>query len=530
MDIPSETLLKHQNYMIENNKLGIIQYYSLQGSFFMNEYLRGLTPYKYKNDILEKNILSMWELINKAPEFKKSYILYRFINKDNHLANIKIGQNYITPSFLSTTRDPFYRPEEFKFGFILLKIKIPKNEQGVALCIESISNFPKEQEIILSPLSILKLEKKNENVPYFHTDEIYRSKINTLYEFTYIGKKPIKLIERPVLKDRGLVDFLKSKKENTITMEERISYFVNNYALPVYNFKTKIGDNEYSIITEWYDSIDVYKKFYGARTDNGFSMYTIIDNYIGFTIELGEDTDGTFMYVNYYFKHSSVNKTNPIDDNDFLYFISTIGYYFEIKTVYLYSSYSSCGFKSDIDKIDEKVRELYKESGTGVISKIESLLGEREVFGGRYRFLTGINLSPPISYKDFLKRKRELAKGIVVHLWVDEPSPKKIQGYLGDKLASSGYPLTKGKVWKKSATHLLTGKLRTNQEHLKVEGFEKYAFTLTIDSQNRKREKSGSLNILVTETGRNFEQAYEKALVLIKEKIDDQLYKINFRK
>jgi len=187
-------------------------------------------------------------------------------------------------------------------------------------------------------------------------------------------------------------------------------------------------------------------------------------------------------------------------------------------------------FKSDIDKIDEKVRELYKESGTGVISKIESLLGEREVFGGRYRFLTGINLSPPISYKDFLKRKRELAKGIVVHLWVDEPSPKKIQGYLGDKLASSGYPLTKGKVWKKSATHLLTGKLRTNQEHLKVEGFEKYAFTLTIDSQNRKREKSGSLNILVTETGRNFEQAYEKALVLIKEKIDDQLYKINFRK
>lgn len=187
-------------------------------------------------------------------------------------------------------------------------------------------------------------------------------------------------------------------------------------------------------------------------------------------------------------------------------------------------------FKSDIDKIDEKVRELFKEDGTGVISKIESLLSEREVFTGRYRFLTGMSLSPPISYKEFLKRKRELVKGIVVHLWVDEPSPKKIQGYLGDKLASSGYPITKGKVWKKSATHLLTGKLRTNKEHLNVEGFEKYAFTLTIDSQNRKREKSGSLNILVTETGRNFEQAYEKALVLIKTEIDEQLYKINFRK
>jgi len=65
------------------------------------------------------------------------------------------------------------------------------------------------------------------------------------------------------------------------------------------------------------------------------------------------------MYVNYYFKHSSVNKTNPIDDNDFLYFISTIGYYFEIKTVYLYSSYSSCGFKSDIDKLKDSKKAKY---------------------------------------------------------------------------------------------------------------------------------------------------------------------------
>ena len=359
LDIPSDTLLKHQNYMIENNKLGIIQYYSLQGSFFMNEYLREMAPYKYKNDILEENIQSMWKLINEAPEFKNSYILYRFINTDNHLQNMKIGQNYITPSFLSTTRDPFYRPEEFKFGFILIKVKIPKNTKGVALCIESISHFPEEQEIILSPLSILKLEKKNENVPYFHTDEIYRSKINTLYEFTYIGKKPIKLVDRPILKDRSLVDFLTARKDSTITMEERISYFVNNYALPVYNFKTKIGENEYTIITEWYDSTDVYKKFYGARTDNGFSMYTIIDNYVGFTIELGEDTDGTFMYVNYYFKHSSINKTNPIKDIDFLYFISTVGYYFEIKTVYLYANYSSCGFKSDIMKLKEGKKSKY---------------------------------------------------------------------------------------------------------------------------------------------------------------------------
>src|SRR5439155_2826613 len=106
-------------HIIVNNKIGIVQYYSLQGSYFMNKYLRN--PNDYKNELLEKAIFSMWELIDTAPSFDKSYILYRFINDDIYLKYLKIGDTFIDPSFISTTRDPFYKSETYKFGFILIK-------------------------------------------------------------------------------------------------------------------------------------------------------------------------------------------------------------------------------------------------------------------------------------------------------------------------------------------------------------------------------------------------------------------------
>lgn len=188
------------------------------------------------------------------------------------------------------------------------------------------------------------------------------------------------------------------------------------------------------------------------------------------------------------------------------------------------------GYKSSLDKIDGELKSLIKDSKTGAISKMDKLLKEREVLAARYRFLTGFQVAAPISYEAFLKRKREVTKGIIVHLFVDEPKPKKVQSFLGDKLTAAGYPITKGKLWKKESTHLLTGKLRTQKEFLSVEGFEKHRFTLTLDAQNRRRVKTGSMSIEAIETGRSFEQAYAKAIDKLRAGIEDQLFKISFEK
>lgn len=348
-DISAKTIMKHQKHIIDNNKIGIIQYYSLQGSYFMNEYMRGFAPYDYKNELLEREIRSMWELINTAPEFDKSYTLYRFIHDDSYLKHLKIGEEFVDPSFISTTRDPFYRADTYKFGFILIKIKIPGKTQGVGLCIESYSHFPKEQEIILPPKSILKLEKKDENAVYYHTDAMFKSKVLTRYEFSYQGKEEISFIDRPILQDKGdIVDFLKLEEIKSITVYEKIRFFVDEYVNDIYQFKTKIGDNVYDLIVEWYDSTSAYKEFYASTTNNGFSIYTILNNYIAFFIELGEESNETYMYVNYYFRYASTNPKKEIKDIDFVNFLSKLAYYFGIRNVTLFAEYYSCDLEREM--------------------------------------------------------------------------------------------------------------------------------------------------------------------------------------
>jgi hypothetical protein len=347
-DINADILLKHQKYIINNTKVGIIQYYSLQGSYFINKYLRNLDDNNFKNIILEKSIKSMYDLINNSPAFDKNYILYRFVKDDAHLKHLDIGDKYVDPSFISTTRDPFYMSDIYKFGFILIKIKIPKKVTGVGLCIETISHFPEEQEILLSPFSILQLNKKDENAEYYHTDKITQTKISTRYEFTYIGKQKLHLEDKLKDKPNKLVDFLKIKKSDSITVNERIRYFINEYSNFIYQVDTLISKTKFTLILEWYNSTKVYDKYYAATNNNGFIIYSIVDDHVLFTIELGEDSDKVYMYVNYYFRYSTSIRSDKISDEDFIEFLSKIAYYFEIRYVILYSDYGACDIKDKL--------------------------------------------------------------------------------------------------------------------------------------------------------------------------------------
>lgn len=178
-DISSKILIEHQKHIIGNNCAGLIQYYTIQGSYFMNQYMRGQTKYIYKNDTLENNIRMVWNLILDAPEFDNDYVFYRFIHNDSHLAHLKAGDIYVENGFTSTTRDPFYRDDTYNFGFVLIKIHIPKNTRSVALSLELLSHFPQEEEIIFPPLANFKLTNKNEKCYFFHLSAEYAAQIKT---------------------------------------------------------------------------------------------------------------------------------------------------------------------------------------------------------------------------------------------------------------------------------------------------------------------------------------------------------------
>ena len=123
-DINQHILVEHQKYIIKSNMLGLIQYYTVQGSSNINSYLRNPNFSRIKNDTYNDVIKNLWDLCLNAPPFDNEYIIYRFIHDDAFLSDLKIGDEFQDLGFMSTTRDPFYKSDVYSFGFILLKIHI----------------------------------------------------------------------------------------------------------------------------------------------------------------------------------------------------------------------------------------------------------------------------------------------------------------------------------------------------------------------------------------------------------------------
>jgi hypothetical protein len=358
-DVSAEILIEHQNYIVENNMVGLIQYYTIQGSYFMNQYMRGMTKYEYRNDYLEENIKKMWELVLDSPAFDNDYILYRFVSTDEHLRDLEIGDIYTESGFTSTTRDPFYRNDLYKFGFILVKIKIPKGIKGVGLCLETLSHFPSEEEIILPPLTDFKLLAKDSDCEYYNPDDEFVSNVKTRYEFEWIGNNNVKFPKRPELPKKQMtkiIDFLTIEKVKTITIREKVDFLMKNSFDPMNRVKCKIGEQTFYVVAEWYDSTGSYEEMYSIKTSDGFSLYSIYDGYILFMIEIGEADGRSQIKVNYYTKYSRLNRQEIMGDDNFIKFISSIAYYFDIPNVVIYADFMSC------DKLNKKAEKTMKLS------------------------------------------------------------------------------------------------------------------------------------------------------------------------
>ena len=57
------------------------------------------------------------------------------------------------------------------------------------------------------------------------------------------------------------------------------------------------------------------------------------------------------MHVNYYTKYSALEKDKIINDEDFILFISSIAYYFDIGIIAIYAEYKMC----ENDEINENM-------------------------------------------------------------------------------------------------------------------------------------------------------------------------------
>jgi|SRR3989344_2542241 len=334
-DINKDIILSHQNYIANENKIGLVQYYSFVGSGFINYYLRGGVDVKWQNRELETLAKSMHKLCINSPVFDKDYIVYRFVESDEHILHLEVGDTYKDSAFISTTRNPFYKSQNYEFGLILIKIIIPKNKKGMALCIEPYSFFKEEQEIIIPAGAVLKLTNRNENVKYYHTDIATSTNIKTKYEFKLTKISNIEFPSLPPISKNDIIDFLELEQIDAKTIVEKIEYFTSN-VLNENNQVDVVIDKQYTLLCNNYDSTQAYKNMFAINTNNGFMIYSIYDNHVIFMIEIGVD-----IHVNYYFKNAVLGST-IVDDDKFLNFIATVAYYFKVQNVYIYANYKSC--------------------------------------------------------------------------------------------------------------------------------------------------------------------------------------------
>jgi hypothetical protein len=186
--------------------------------------------------------------------------------------------------------------------------------------------------------------------------------------------------------------------------------------------------------------------------------------------------------------------------------------------------------KSKLDKSTSEIRALDKDSNTGSIFKISKLLIHYRILASRYQFLTGMKLAVPMTFEQLESKKREATRGVIVHVYIEGDKSSVLTSFMGELLTSMGFEVTKGKIWNRKATHLLGGKIVEEKVHFKVKGFEKYKYLLTLDAQNRKRIKSGSLSLKSVISGRSKEQIREKTMNDFKLKIQEDINKISFKK
>jgi len=366
-DISSETLINHQECIFKEKSVCLVKYYSLFGSYLINDYTRNTkccldrpNPYSV-NNVLEKQITLMMKLIKKAPPILSatnvdvsSYLrrstinvsheqanqtMYRLIETDEFMSHLKPGDIYTDPSFMSTTRNPFYYQNNYQFGYILIKITVPQ-KSGIGLCIESYSNFPAEEEVIFPPSSQFRLDNIILETP--ELDKVLLNKrVIKKYEMTYIGHNIDQVIDRLENKETNVtlpIINMEELKLNGISLAEKIEHLID-MTNENRQFRSMINNHEIIFTVGSYNSSTVYSPFFYYQETNGVMIYSSNLKYgnLSLLIEIGEE-----LHCNYYFKYS-INDTNQqfnLDTPHWIAWLSFLSHSLGVKTAIIHPNYA----------------------------------------------------------------------------------------------------------------------------------------------------------------------------------------------
>jgi hypothetical protein len=300
---------------------------------------------------MENNIKKLNSLIRKSPEFSTDVYVYRFINSDSYLDNVRINGIFKETSFISTTRNPFYKEKENVFGNILLKIKLPKNKQGIGLCVESYSLFPNEREIILAPgnLKLLKISESNSNddFTYFHIDINAQKSIYKKYEFEYI--EPLNEIITNNYKQE-IISF--DLPDNFMLIsDDPIEKIIEFYrSIPIINEMHYFNFKKYMFQVFYLNKGVAYQKYYYLLKNNSENQEIIFlvlqdpkTQEINLIIEISD-----IISVNYLHRYTGAH---TLDDQELIDILTEIVRLFKINNVIIHPIFKK--YKNSITNVSE---------------------------------------------------------------------------------------------------------------------------------------------------------------------------------
>lgn len=183
--------------------------------------------------------------------------------------------------------------------------------------------------------------------------------------------------------------------------------------------------------------------------------------------------------------------------------------------------------RSKISDVDEDIRNFYKDGRRGNLNKALKKFAVRSNLNERYEFLSSARFNPPITKAMILKKKREKAAlGTTILLKVEEVgSAGELKQIAVDNLLAADYKVVTVETLKHD--YVLDTKLKAEKEYFNVKGFEKYKFILAFEAQTKNGKKHGGLETAVVQTGRDFAQAYNKAIPVLRKFIADKFDDLN---
>lgn len=187
----------------------------------------------------------------------------------------------------------------------------------------------------------------------------------------------------------------------------------------------------------------------------------------------------------------------------------------------------AANYRTKLDEIDQELSSLWQGGQVGDLMKMGPLMAKRSLYYDRIAFLTGLKVPLPISFKAYLSKKKGLFNKVTIKIGDELDMPKELREVIAKELSQLGFNLNTGGSSSGPSTHFLKGKLETKKEYLNVEGFERHRFNLILKAFDKNQKETGFLKFETVDTGRNFEQTFEKAMNSISEYLNKNIHVLN---